>query len=89
MRQAVRPEPADVPLTSAPVTPVSPSAPAARLAAGFRAATRAGKKKVTAVVAPAKHKRLKSLALELDTTAEALLEEAMDDLFVKHGKSAG
>lgn len=55
---------------------------------GFYAATRAGKKKVTANLDPAAHKQLKSLALDLDTTTEALLDEAIRDLFAKHGKSA-
>jgi hypothetical protein len=51
---------------------------------GFYAATRAGKKKVTAALDPAKHKQLKGLAVQLDTTTEALLTEAIDDLFQKH-----
>jgi len=54
----------------------------------FYAATRVGKKKVTANLDPATHKQLKSLALDLDTTTEALLDEAIRDLFAKHGKSA-
>jgi hypothetical protein len=32
------------------------------------------------------HKRLKNLAVERDTTTEALLVEAIADLFKKHGK---
>jgi hypothetical protein len=54
---------------------------------GFYAATRAGKKKVTATLAPAAHKQLKGLAVEHDATTEALLTEAINDLFVKYGKS--
>jgi hypothetical protein len=89
MRQAVRPEPeSSAPAVSPPVT-VSPPVPAARPAAGFYAATRAGKKKVTAALDPAMHKQLKSLAVELDTTTEALLVEAIGDLFRKHGKPTG
>jgi hypothetical protein len=87
MRQAVRPEPEAPPPT--PVVPVSTPAPAARPAAGFYAATRAGKKKVTAALDPAMHKQLKSLAVERDTTTEALLTEAIADLFAKHGKPTG
>ena len=56
--------------------------------AGFYAATRVGKKKVTATLAPTDHKRLRQLALEEDATTEALLIEAISDLFVKHGKQA-
>lgn len=52
---------------------------------GFFAATRVGKKKVTASLAPADHKRLRQLALERDVTAEALLSEAISDLFAKYG----
>ena len=55
-------------------------------AEGFYAATRAGKKKVTATLDPAMHKQLKGLAVERDTTTEALLVEAITDLFTKHGK---
>src|ERR1700693_722149 len=72
-----------------PVTSASESA-RSRLAAspaeGFYAATRAGKKKVTATLDPAMHKQLKGLAVERDTTTEALLVEAITDLFAKHGK---
>lgn len=54
---------------------------------GFYAATRAGKKKVTATLAPADHKRLRRLALERDATTEALLTEAISDLFAKYGQA--
>lgn len=90
MRQAVRPEPEPA-HTAAHSAPASPPQllPATRPAAGFYAATRAGKKKVTAALDPATHKQLKSLAVERDTTTEALLVEAISDLFRKHGKPAG
>ena len=87
MRQAVRPEP-EAPSQSSPATP-APLPPPARPATGFYAATRAGKKKVTAALDPPMHKQLKSLAVERDTTTEALLLEAIADLFRKHGKPAG
>jgi hypothetical protein len=48
----------------------------------FRAAIRVGKKKVTATLTPADHKRLRRLALERDATTEALL---VGDLFAKYG----
>jgi len=51
----------------------------------FYAATRVGKKKVTATLAPADHKRLRQLALEREATTEALLTEAISDLFAKYG----
>ena len=55
-------------------------------AANYRAATRVGKKKVTAPLNPESHKLLRQLALDNGTTVEALLLEAIRDLFVKHGK---
>jgi hypothetical protein len=55
-------------------------------AAGFYAATRAGKKKVTASLDPAAHKQLRQLGLDRDMTTEALLIEAINDLFKKYSK---
>lgn len=55
---------------------------------GFYAATRVGKRKVTAPLDPPDHKRLRQLALERDATTEVLLTEAISDLFVKYGKAA-
>ncbi|MBD2341967.1 hypothetical protein H6G64_34105 [Calothrix sp. FACHB-156] len=37
---------------------------------------------------PAVSKQLKQLALEQDTTVQALLAEALNDLFEKYGKKA-
>lgn len=85
MRQAVRPDPEPAP---SPPAPASPPVPVARPAAGFYAATRAGKKKVTATLDPAVHKRLKSLAVEREATTEALLAEAIEDLFRKYGPAS-
>lgn len=55
-------------------------------ASGFYAATRTGKKKVTAPLDPTAHKQLKQLGLDRDATTEALLVEAINDLFIKYGK---
>ena len=85
MRQAARPDPEATP---SPPVPVSPPVPTAHPAAGFYAATRAGKKKVTATLDPAVHKRLKSLAVEREATTEALLAEAIEDLFRKYGTAS-
>jgi hypothetical protein len=57
-------------------------------AAGYYAATRAGKKKVTASLSPQAHKQLRQLGLDRDMTVEALLAEAINDLFKKHGCDA-
>jgi hypothetical protein len=93
MRQvAVSPEPQ--PATPIPVKPAPAAAPereptaAAPAARPYFAATRVGKKKVTAALSPAAHKQLKSLAVEHDTKSEALLAEAIRDLFGKYGKPA-
>jgi hypothetical protein len=82
VEQAAHPNAADAtPLAPAPTTEHTvPSA------AGYRAATRIGKKKVTVPLDPEAHKLLRLLALERDTTAEALLLEATRDLFSKYGK---
>jgi len=87
MRHAVAaPEPVFAPPTAAAAKPIPPE-PAGR-EAGYYAATRQGKKKVTAALEPADHKRLRQLGLERDATNEALLTEAISDLFAKYGKPA-
>ncbi len=87
MRQAAAVEPPATAPLSIPSgsVPARQSAPAAR-PAGFYAATRAGKKKVTTTLDPAAHKQLKNLATDNDMTTEALINEAINDLFRKHGK---
>jgi hypothetical protein len=55
-----------------------------RMSRGFHAATRVGKKKVTANLAPPTHKLLKTLAVQRETTTEALLSEAVGDLLSKY-----
>ena len=80
--QPVKPSPATVVAVAAPKSGPVP-APAVR---SFFAATRVGKKKVTAALAPVDHKHLKSLAVEHETTTEALLAEAIHDLFSKYDK---
>ncbi len=77
---------------TAPANPASSPAAATPPASASRdtsffAATRVGKKKVTATLAPADHKRLRQLALERDATTEALLTEAISDLFAKYGQA--
>ena len=91
LRQAVRPDPEPPAVVRSPPVAAPPAVapPPARPAAGFYAATRAGKKKVTAALEPVMHKQLKSLAVERETTTEALLTEAIADLFAKHGKQTG
>jgi hypothetical protein len=72
-----------------PPAPVSATATPTREAAeprGYYAATRAGRKKVTAALEPEAHKQLKFLATERGQTVEDLLREAISDLFRKYGK---
>ena len=70
--------------------PVAPAPPAAEREAappkGYYAATRAGRKKVTAALEPEAHKQLKLLAVDRSQTVEDLLREAVSDLFRKYGK---
>jgi hypothetical protein len=78
-------EPARAPVAIA-IVPPPPVAEELPKPAGFFAATRAGKKKVTATLTPAAHKQLKGLAVEREATTEALLTEAINDLFAKYGR---
>jgi hypothetical protein len=84
-----------VPVPSAPPSPLSPAATpapsiekeakeAAERPKGFYAATRAGKKKATATLSAEAHRQLKLLALD-HGGVEAVLTEAINDLFRKHG----
>lgn len=83
--QPVKPPPVRLVEEAAPPAVPAPTAPGPR---PYFAATRVGKKKVTAALSPAAHKQLKSLAVEHDTKSEALLSEAIRDLFSKYGKPA-
>ena len=82
MQKVARPEPAAAPARPADVTQPLP----VREGKGFYAATRAGKKKLTTAVDPGAHVQFRQLALELDKKGEALLIEAINDLFTKYGK---
>ena len=72
----------------APVQAAEQPAPARERAEpkGYYAATRAGRKKVTAALEPEAHKQLKLLAVDRSQTVEDLLREAVSDLFRKYGK---
>lgn len=50
--------------------------------------SRRGKRNVSVYVNPTAAKQLRLLMVEQDTTVQALMEEAMNDLFRKYGKSA-
>lgn len=67
-------------------TPAGTAAPAvatvSRLTPG-----RIGKKTIAAHFDPAVSKQLKQLGLERDSSTQALLREAINDLFTKYGKA--
>ncbi len=49
--------------------------------------SRQGKKAITGHFEPAVSRQLKQIALDNDTTVQALLGEALNDLFVKYKKN--
>ena len=51
------------------------------------APSREGKKAITGFFDPAVSRQLKHIALEEDSSVQALLGEALNDLFAKRGKS--
>src|SRR3954447_22203401 len=89
--RALAEAPAPVP-SAPPPAPVAAPAPSTEKQAkdvverpkGFYAATRAGKKKATATLSPEAHRQLKLLAVD-HGGVEAVLTEAINDLFRKHG----
>src|SRR4051812_13594189 len=88
-------EPPDipVPVSAQQQAPVPAPAPIPRSDTGrtpqltvYPAATGAGKKRGPAARDPPRHKQLKLLAAEREVTTEALLAEAIDDLFTKYAR---
>jgi hypothetical protein len=82
MHKAARPEA----VATLGVAPRASQPPVETQGRGFYAATRAGKKKLTATVDPAAHMQFRQLVLEVGKGGEALLVEAINDLFAKYGK---
>src|SRR3954465_12007715 len=86
--RAVAEAPAPVPSAPPAIVPAPSGEKRAKDAAerpkGFYAATRAGKKKATATLSTEAHRQLKLLALD-HGGVEAVLTEAINDLFRKHG----
>jgi hypothetical protein len=88
--RAVAEAPAPVPSAPSPLPAPVPSREkqtkdVAERPKGFYAATRVGKKKATATLNTEAHRQLKLLAVD-HGGVEALLIEAINDLFRKHGK---
>jgi len=71
-----------------PAAPVSPRQEEPSAApAGTRPPSRQGKKTVAGHFDPAVSRQLRELALVEDTSVQALLREALNDLFVKRGRA--
>lgn len=66
--------------------PVANGPPASVTPIGPRTPSRIGKKTVAAHFDPAVSKQLRQLGLDRDTSTQALLREAINDLFTKYGK---
>jgi uncharacterized membrane-anchored protein len=73
---------------ASPATPIVESAAVSAMdrAEGkrYHAATRAGMKRLTVVVAPEDHRRVKRLSADTDRSIEDLMREALADLLQKH-----
>jgi len=63
----------------------TPPEPAPAKGQANRTPGRRGKRAVAFWLDPVAHKQLRTLALRLDTNLQALMEEACDDLFRRHG----
>jgi hypothetical protein len=57
-----------------------------RLAGGGRAPVRVGRRQIAGWFAPEVARQLHMMALEEDTTLQALMAEAFNDVFTKRGK---
>ncbi len=88
--QAVLDRQAATPATEEPVAPPKKPAPAKTepKTEKFFRPSREGRKLIAGHFPPKTAKQLKILAAEEDTTVQALLEEALELLFVKKGRGA-
>ncbi len=66
--------------------PASPLQSSAAKVGSDVAPSRQGKKVIAGYFDPAVSKQLKQMAVDQDTTLQALLAEAINELFHKHGK---
>jgi len=64
--------------------PVTPAPTLVKRATNTRALSREGKKAISGFFSPDAAKQLKQIALNEDSTVQALLTEALNDLFIKH-----
>jgi hypothetical protein len=86
MQKVARPEPLRSARAAEQSAPIQLPANDRDRPRGFYAATRAGKKKLTAAVNPEVHRHFRQLGLEMGKGNESLLIEAINDLFIKYGK---
>jgi hypothetical protein len=77
---------AGTPQPTSSVAAIVPTEPTASKAA--RPPSRRGKRVVSAYIEATAAKQMRLLAVELDTSTQALLEEALNDLFRKYNRSA-
>ena len=76
---------AQTPTPAAPIVESTPAlAPDRAEGKRYHAATRAGMKRVTVVVEPEDHRRVKRLSADTDRSIEDLMREALADLLAKH-----
>lgn len=69
-------------------SPVEPSVTAVAPPSSVRPPSRQGKRVVSAYLEPTAAKQLRLLSAEADRSTQSLVEEALNDLFRKYGKSA-
>lgn len=77
--------PAKVPVPAPAPEAAEPTRPR-KGEAGYQAPIRARTKAVMGYFDVAVSRQLRQMALDQDTTIQGLLEEALDDLFLKHGR---
>ncbi len=77
--KAVGVQSAPTPSTEKPPSPTERSA-----GKPYFAATRVGMKRLTVVVEPEEHRRVKRLSVDTDRSIEDLMREALADLLTKH-----
>ena len=80
---AVRTVPVAVETSPAPARPIAESG--AGDARPYFAATRTGMKRVTAVVSPEDHRKIKRLSADTGLTIEELMRDAINGLLATHG----
>jgi homoserine dehydrogenase len=81
--RSAKPAPPSAPVIVAVAPVVAPAEQGE--AKRYIANTRVGMKRITAVVEPQEHRKLKRLAVDTGESIEELMREALADLFMKRG----